>query len=318
MRTLAVVVLLAACGDDATMLIVDASGSSDSSDGNADAPSDGARLCLPTAATYPLMISAGAFPPVDGHPNVIVYQPPQFDPAAPIDLVVYIHGFNNCIENVIGDMNTECTPGGGVRPASQLASQLDASGRNALLIVPEVAYDMASGNPGQLGVQDGFRDLLTETLLVLPAPIGPIDLAKHGRVIVASHSGGYTAASSILAFGGVPVDEVWLLDSLYAYTSRFEAWIMQDLPSFTTLARRFADVYTSTGGTDSNSIAMADHVATYVDPSVILDDRTTATLTDAQYHHGIIFKHSALSHHGVTQYYVERLLSTSELQPTCP
>jgi len=83
--------------------------------------------------------------------------------------------------------------------------------------------------------------------------------------------------------------------------------------------RRFTDVYTSTGGTDTNSIAMADRAAGWVsaDPSVLLDDRTTATLTDADYHHGLIFKHSALSHNDVPRYYVERLLATSPLAPIC-
>ena len=229
MRAVAVALLFAGCGDDA--ITIDASTGDTSSGDTAIGPD--ARTCL-DRATYPLMITAGAFPPVDGHPNVLVYSPQGFTPAAPLDLVVYIHGFYNCIENVIRDTGEPCTSGGAVRAGAALASQLDASGRNALLIVPELVFDQATGDPGQLGTQDGFRALLAETLSSLPAPLGPLDLAAHGRIIVASHSGGYQATSAIITFGGVAVDEVWLLDSLYGYTARFDAWVMQDLASFAT------------------------------------------------------------------------------------
>ncbi|HEX5059836.1 MAG TPA: hypothetical protein VFV99_10780, partial [Kofleriaceae bacterium] len=282
----------------------------------ADAPPD-ARMCL-SRATYPLTITAGAFPASPDHPSVIVVVPQGFDPTPPLDLVVYIHGFNNCITNVVGDTNTACAPNTGIRQASSLATQLDASGRNALLVVPEVMYDQASGDPGQLGVTDGMKALLTETLASVPAPLGPLDLASHGRVIVATHSGGYQAASAMITFGGVPVDEVWLLDSLYGYTTRFDAWVMKDIASLAS-TRRFVDLYTSGGGTDQNSIAMASRAASWVtaDPSVLIDDQSTTPITDDALAHGLVFKHVAETHNDVPRVYMERLLATSKLAPVC-
>jgi len=242
---------------------------------------------------------------------------------APTELVVYVHGFNNCVENIVGETSMACTPGGPKRNAFSLAAQLEQSGRNALLICPEVAFDQASGAAGKLATQGGLKAMLAETLAELPPPIGPIDLAEHDQLIIATHSGGYVAAAAMATIGDVRVDELWLFDSLYGRTSSFDSWVMGDIPSFATSmpARRFANVYTSGGGTYANSQAMADRAAGWVtgDPSVLLDDRTTATLTDAEYQHGLIFKLSGLSHDDVPRKYFSRLLATSSLPArTCP
>jgi len=277
-----------------------------------------AMTCL-DRATVPLAIEAGAFPPSPSYPNVIVYVPQGFEATAPIDLVVHVHGFDNCITNVLGDSNEPCSPGGAVRNAYHLASQLEASARNALLVLPEVAFDEASGDPGRLGTTNGFRALLDETLASLPAPLGPLGLSSIGKVIVSVHSGGYRAVAAMITIGGVHVDEVWLFDALYGNTLSYDQWVMLDLASFTTRVRRFADVYTDTGGTETNSQAMANRVAMWVDPSVLVDDRTTTTWPDTTYAHGLLFKRSALSHDDVPRYYFEHMLATSQLAARpCP
>lgn len=274
--------------------------------GDAVAP-DGPRPCTP-AITTPLELVAGAFPAAPGRPNAIVHYPPNFDPTPPTTAVVYLHGHRNCITNVLGDTDTPCTPGGPARSAFQLATQLAASQRNAILVLPEVRYDEASGDPGQLGVQDGLRDLLAEAL-----PGTPLD-----RVIVASHSGGYIAAARSATLGGIPVDEVWLYDSLYGETSRFDAYVQGDLPAYAgwPSARRFGVFYIASGGTQANSQAMANRAAGWVAPADLVDDRTSATWPDATYQHGLLFKFSALSHDGVARYYFARSLATSSLRAT--
>ncbi len=308
-RTVSAILLAGACGETAD-LRPDAA-----VDGG---PGDAQQQCL-DRATYPLTIQAGAFPPSPDHPSVIVSVPQGFDATAPIDVVVFVHGFNNCITNIVSDDNLVCTPGGPLRNAYQLATQLEASGRNALLVAPEVAFDKATGDPGTLGTAGGFRALLEETLLGVPPPLGPLGLASIGRVIVAVHSGGYRAVASMITIGDVRVDEVWLLDALYGNALSYDQWAMVDLSTFTALTRRFADVYTTGGGTLSNSQAMADRFAMWVDPSVIVDDRTTETWPDPSYRHGMLFKLSALSHDDVPRYYFERLLATSSLAArTCP
>jgi hypothetical protein len=49
------------------------------------------------------------------------------------------------------------------------------------------------------------------------------------------------------------------------------------------------------------------------DPSVLVDDRTTATWPDDTYRHGLLFKESALTHDGVPRYCFEHMLATSTL-----
>ena len=88
---------------------------------------------------------------------------------------------------------------------------------------------------------------------------------------------------------------------------------MSDLMSFANLSRRFANVYTSGGGTEANSQAQADRYAMWVDAGTIIDDRTTSTWPDATYRHGLLFKLSALAHDDVPRYYFEHMLETSSL-----
>ncbi len=264
-------------------------------------------------ATYLLQLDAGAFAPVPSHPSALVYLPTGFDPTQPVGLIVYIHGFDNCVENIVRDAGQPCTPGQPARSAYSLAAQLEASNKNAMLLCPEIDYDQATGAPGNLGLQNGFKALLTETLGDLPQLGLTVD--KFAPIVVASHSGGYQAAAGIAQRGGIPVQEIYLLDSLYGNTADYDAWVMSDLPSLVTTARRFATVYTTSGGTLANSQAMADRAATWVNPDagVIVDDRTTSTWDDATYHHGLLFKHSALAHDGVPVYYFGKLVSSSQL-----
>jgi hypothetical protein len=265
-------------------------------------------------ATYPLMLTHGAFPPTGSHPNALVYVPANFDPTPPIDVVVWLHGFYNCIENVVLDVGQPCTSGGSADDAYSLVSQLETSNKNVLLLVPELAFDQASSNPGTLSTQGAFAQLLDETMTDLRPALGQVNLASVGKVIVASHSGGYAAAAGIVGSGGVPVQEVWLFDSLYAYSSTFEAWIYDDVSGIEAVQRRFGTVYTFTGGTNTNSQDMADSVATQLPASAIHDDRTTSTWTLPEFHYGALFKQSALAHNDVPRYYFTKFLQTSTLR----
>ena len=273
--------------------------------------------------TYLLTLDAGAFPKTPDHPSALLYVPSSFVRTPSVSLVVYIHGFNNCVENIVRPTadGQPCKSGGAVRNAYNLIGQLEAAGRNALLLCPEVAFDRASSDPGQLGTINGFRTLLKEALAQVQTDLGRIDVDQLGPVVVASHSGGYAAAAGIAERGGVPISEVYLLDSLYGNSSDFETWMRSDLGSFSGSApqRRFASIYTDGGGTLANSQALATVVRGFLpDPGVLVDDRTTATWPPATYGHGILFKRSALAHDAVPRYYFGTLLSTSSLAPQHP
>lgn len=283
----------------------------DSSGSTVDVPAAPSPILLP-ASTHLLTLQHGAFPAQPGHPSAILYVPEHFDPTPPLDLVVYFHGWHNCVTTCAGDKDQPCTPGGPTRTASHLMSQVEAAHRNVLLLLPEAKVDQPSGADGALGQPGGFAALLTEVLQQMQPTLGPKSLANVGRVLVVSHSGGYDAAADLATLGGVPVAEVALLDSLYGRQGSFLAWIQKDLSGFASLERRFFDVYTDSGGTLTNSQKFAkDLVATLPkDSTLLVHDATTATWAPASYQHGLLFKHSALSHDGVTKYYLQALLAS--------
>ena len=289
------------------------------SDSVADSAAADVPAPKPKAGTYPLTLDAGAFAPTPGHPSAVVVIPPGFDATPPLAVIVYIHGWSNCVANVVGSKDSACKPGGAVEGSSHLADQLAAAKKNAILLCPEVAFDAATGDPGNLGKKDGFAALLSETLTKMAPVLGKLTLADVGRVVVMTHSGGYQAAASIATQGGVPVQELYLLDSLYGSIGSFEGWIQTDLASFegAMSARRFGDVYTQNGGTLANSQALATKVATWLPAAstALYSDKTASTWPPATYQHGLLFKFSALSHHGTTLYYFGQFVAASGLPP---
>lgn len=272
------------------------------------------------ARTFLLTLEAGAFAPSPEHPSALVYLPSGFDPTPPVSVVVYLHGLNNCVENIVRKAGEEkaCTPGGAVRNAYDVIGQMESAGKNAILLVPEVAFDQVSADPGKLGTANGFRALLAEALRKLSGPLADLDLSGIGEVVLASHSGAYAAAAAIALRGGVPLSELYLLDSIYGNVADFEAFIQKDLSGFfgPLPQRRFAAIYTDTGGTVSNTLTLLGAVAAAVpERSLLVDDRTTATLQPASLHHPLLFKRSGLSHDNVARHYFQLLLASSNLPP---
>jgi hypothetical protein len=265
----------------------------------------------PAGRTVPLTLDDGAFPATASHPNALWYLPPAFDATPPVDVIVYVHGFYNCISNVIANSNSACSAHGPTRNAYALAAQLDASGRNVALLLPEVAYDQASSDPGALGQDGAFATLFGEALATLPD--GALTTNDVGNLIVASHSGGYRVAADVAQRGGVTVGEIWLLDSLYGNTADFDAWMQSDLQSFSDGTRRFANIYTTYAGTLANSQAMGRRAAGWLPASALVDDHTLSTWPESTYMHGALFKHSGLAHDGVPRYYFGKLVATSSL-----
>ena len=285
--------------------------------GNAGAGGSAPLSCPVTLAPiFTYTLENAAFPGT-GHPDAAVHVPPGFDACASPGLIVFFHGFDNCVENVLGSTNTACTPGGAKRTALHLADQLDASGANAILVAVEIAFDKATGNPGALVEKGRLRALLDEIFQSgLSNDLGaPLDVAAFDRVVLASHSGGYWAVAESLTNGGLPnVREIDLYDSLYGKIATYQGFLDDHAASFSSSAEppyRFVDVWTSGGGTADESVSLqADAAATLGAvglSSSLLYDPTNGTLTDDDYTHPVIFKHSALSHDGVPQYYFERV-----------
>ncbi len=225
---------------------------------------EGARGALPSALFYELR--AGAFPG-SARPDVAVHVPAGFDATRRPGLILYFHGWQGCVAAALADDDGPCTDGGAPRPGIDLASQVDASGVNALLVAIEVRADRATGEPGKMAMPAGLRDLLRELFAEhLREPLGcALEVDALDRVVVVAHSGGYQAAAGALALGDVPnVTEVDLLEALYGADEVFFRWMQSQLPRFDARAHdalRFVDLYTCCGGTSDPSRILADRVA---------------------------------------------------------
>jgi hypothetical protein len=171
--------------------------------------------------------------------SVAIFVPKGFRPGKQVDFVVHFHGWNNHVEKVVEHY--------------QLISQFAASGRNAILVVPQGPYDASDSFDGKLEDEGGFKRFMTDVMAALRKK-QVIESQSLGRIILSGHSGGYQVISSIVAVGGLTDDvkEVWLFDALYAQTPKFVNWQEHT-------HGRLISLYTEHGGTkEENENLMAE------------------------------------------------------------
>lgn len=339
-------VALAACssapdaavtGDAGDAAVAPVDGASEAADGDAGQTGDAGDAATTDASDASASCPAPALDPVrpfqlahaaypgTGHPDVAVHVPPGFDPCRRPSLVMFFHGFENCVVNAVGATDSVCTPGSPARVALHLAEQFDAAGVNAILVAPELSYDADTGNPGNLDNPGEVRAMLSELLVDDLSPLlgVSIDVPDLDRIVVASHSGGYWAVASTLDVGGIDVDEIELYDSLYGHYSTYSDWTTSDVSLFDPSVlpgRRFSMIWTTGGGTYGLSEQLESDVASALssaglDSLLFFQEDTAPTPTDAELAHPFVFKHSGLSHYGVPLYYFERVLAASDIAP---
>jgi hypothetical protein len=171
--------------------------------------------------------------------SVAIFVPKGFHPGSSVDFVVHFHGWNNHVEKVVEHY--------------QLISQFAASGRNAILVVPQGPHDASDSFDGKLEDEGGFKRFMTDVMETLRKEKA-IESQSIGKIILSGHSGGYQVISSIVAVGGLTdnVKEVWLFDALYAQTPKFVNWQEQT-------HGRIISLYTEHDGTKGeNEKLMAD------------------------------------------------------------
>lgn len=266
----------------------------------------------------------------DGHPGALVYVPTTFDKKLkrPLEISVAIHGYSNCIQNMVRptDLGCNCTVGQDVREAYNLINQFedaavetqkrDASNQqkalNRLFVAAEVAYDQANDSPGKWATQNVFRNYLNELLTVhLTSIIGNYTLDDIDRIRIFSHSGGYFTIGNMAIVGGMDgiVKDLVLFDSLYADFAHFDTFVQSNLEQFGSeklTQFRFSSLYSLTAGTYDNNVAMANRAAGWVEsatnPVAMLYDNTSRNLTIADIEtYSLIFKFTTLEHNDIVR-----------------
>ena len=167
--------------------------------------------------------------------TVAMFIPKNFQPADKIDFLVHFHGWRNTVAGTLEQF--------------KLIEQFAASGKNAVLIVPEGPHDAPDSFGGKLEDTNGFAHFMTEAVAKLRSSGA---LAKTnfeiGSIILSGHSGGYHVMAAIVDHGGLAenLKEVWLFDALYGGTENFVAWQKAE-------DGRLLDIYTDHGGTKDES-----------------------------------------------------------------
>ena len=195
----------------------------------------------------------------DVRQNVWVYLPSAFDPSAKkLRLVVMFHGFKNCIDSYVSDGGRICTPGGEQRTGYDVPAQVERSGTGAIVVVPQLAFDTTSSDPGKIGKIGGLKRFVKELVeeALVPA-IGAHAYDDVERIMLIASSGGYQGLLPALANGRVEkIRDVYLLDAFYVDTSALTAFLRERPEAFRPDApdpRHFGLVFCRKSGTAHQS-----------------------------------------------------------------
>lgn len=211
--------------------------------------------------------------------TVALFIPNGFRETARVDVVVHFHGWRNSVAGTLGTF--------------RLIEQFVASGRNAVLVVPEGPRNAPDSFGGKLEDAGGFQRFADEVLAVLRERAGfsRRDFSL-GRIILSGHSGGYRVIAGILDRGGLPknADEVWLFDALYGQADSYLAWADRT-------SGRLLNIYTDGGGTKAESEKMKARLIAR--GTSVLAAEETALTADALKGGRLVFIHTDLGHNDV-------------------
>lgn len=211
--------------------------------------------------------------------TVALFIPKGFRETEHIDFVVHFHGWNNTVAGTLATFH--------------LIEQLVASGKNAVLVVPEGPHNAPDSFGGKLEDRDGFRLFMDEVVATLHQRAGfKMKDFSVGRIILSGHSGGYRVIAGILERGGLPknADEVWLFDALYGQTDSYLAWSDRT-------HGRLLNIYTDHGGTKDESEKFKARLTARGTP--LLANEETALGADMLKSNQFVFIHTDLGHNDV-------------------
>jgi D-alanyl-D-alanine carboxypeptidase/D-alanyl-D-alanine-endopeptidase (penicillin-binding protein 4) len=228
--------------------------------------------------------------------TVAFFIPKNFRESEKIDFVIHFHGWNNTVAGALEEY--------------QLAEQFCASGKNAILIVPEGPHNAPDSFGGKLEDTNGFANFMAEAAANLRAS-GLLARTNFeiGSLILSSHSGGYHVMAAILDHGGLSakIKEVWLFDALYGNTENFVAWQKTE-------NGRLLDIYTDHGGTkDETEKLIASYKAT---ATAFYAAEDSAAPPESLQTNKLVFLHTDMIHNDVVSKRAtfQNFLKTSSLE----
>lgn len=210
---------------------------------------------------------------------VALFIPKNFRATDKIDFVVHFHGWRNTAAGTLDEY--------------KLIEQLDTSGKNAILIVPEGPRNAADSFGGKLEDTNGFKVFMAEAVekLRVSGALAKTNF-ETGSIILSGHSGGYHVMAAILDHGGLSekIKEAWLFDALYGGTENFVAWQKNE-------NGHLLNIYTDHGGTKEETEKL---MAAYQTNGVgFFANEETNVLSQNLLTNKIVFLHTDLTHNEV-------------------
>jgi len=181
-------------------------------------------LALPTFASAPFphssrdqgFMSGTTFYPRD--PNYSgVFVPKGFKPTKSVNFVVHFHGWNNHVAQVFEQYD--------------LARQMQMSGLNAVLLVPQGPRDAPDSNGGKLQYDKGsLTALLSESIAFLAKEGRVPQNSVIGHIALTTHSGGYLVTTYIVDRKELAdkITDIILFDSTYGGLPAFADYCATD------------------------------------------------------------------------------------------
>ena len=141
-----------------------------------------------------------------------IFIPAGYKPGAEVDYVVHFHGWSNHVAGVLDHY--------------ELRRQFAASGRNAILLVPQGPKDAPDSSGGKLESDPGAFEALLREVSQFLMEAGKIHTARIGRIALSTHSGGYLVTGAILRQTALRahITDVLLFDSSYGELEAFAGW----------------------------------------------------------------------------------------------
>lgn len=150
--------------------------------------------------------------------RVLVHFAKGFDAARPALIVLYLHGNGSTLQRDVARRQA-------------VLDQVDASGLNAVLVAPQLAFDALDSAAGRFWEPGALARFLGEAAAVFARlqPAGKRGNAAYGKlpVVIVAYSGGYLPAAWLLHHGGAEerVAGVAILDGVYGEQEKFAGWI---------------------------------------------------------------------------------------------
>jgi hypothetical protein len=217
-----------------------------------------------------------ANPPVK-HPagvaDVVAHVPSGTDPRAPIHLVLFFHGSDQCIAQLALGGDVVCKPGGKPDVGAGVAWRHDDAGTMTLFAAPQLVL-WGGGTAGRFVERRYFRAFLEELLRDTFAPSlgGPRSVDDIASITLVGHSAGYRPVLEILSRGDLDdkVTNVILLDALFGGgVDVLSAWIERGLAKG--WPRRLVAVYGAWGSNVANGRALAARIERRAPGSTVVD-----------------------------------------------